>query len=94
MIKDIAEDIILIALVLVAVYLGWTYWLKDKFFSGAAVVAAKAAEVKEGSKTIYEAVKSPWATAQDLFRSTTPYISPEQYRANIDKIKRNLAGKQ
>lgn len=93
MIKDLAEDVILIILVLVAVYLAWTFWLKDKIFAGAQTVAAKAAQVKEGTKTIYQAATSPLETAKDLFRSTTPYISQEQYKANIEAIKRNLAGK-
>lgn len=93
MIKDIAEDLILIGLVILALFLAWKYWLKDALagvFQGAKETAAA---YKEDTKTIAAAASSPWETVKDLFRSTTPYISQADQAAAIEKIKRNLAGK-
>lgn len=86
MIKDLAEDLILIALLVLAAWAAWTFWLRDKYFATTEKYATDA-------KTVYQAATSPVETVKDLFRSTTPYISQEQFRANIETIKRNLAGK-
>lgn len=93
MIKDIAEDLILLALIIVALFLAWKYWLKGALLGGAEAIKETAAAYKADSKTIAAAAFSPVDTLKDIFRSTTPYISQEQYRENIEKIKRNLAGK-
>lgn len=93
MFKNIIEDIILIALLGIALYFVYTKWLSGLIASGSEAVKKTAAAYVADTKTIGGAVTSPWETVKDLFKSTTPYISQEQFRANIETIKRNLEGK-
>lgn len=92
MIKDIAEDLILVAVVMLAVFLVWKYYLKGLLLSGAEAAKQAAANYVDDVKTVLSPLDGMKAIISNL---TAPrYISQEEYRANIEKIKRNLAGKQ
>lgn len=92
MIKDITEDLILVGLLLLAVFLVWKYYLKAALLSGAEAAKQAAANYFEDVKT----VSHPLDGVRDIVAGLTApkYISQEEFRANIEKIKRNLAGKQ
>ena len=86
MLKDIIEDIILIALVGVALYLVWTKYLSAYFAGAAEAIQKTAAAYKTDTKTITAAVSNPADFVADLFRSGTSYISQSDFRANIAAI--------
>ena len=89
MLKDIAEDLILLVLIAIALYFAWNKWIGKWFNSAAETVDSVIETERAAIKTITES--SPSIVLSDLWASiSNPYISQEQFRQNIADIQKNL----
>lgn len=92
MIKDLIEELLLVVLLIVALYLLWTKFLSGYFGKAAAAVSGVIEKEKAAVTTITTAASSPVDTLKDFWAALTApdYISPDQYRENIALIQKNL----
>lgn len=92
----IMEDLFLLAVLGVVIYLLWDRLAGAVGDVKAEISAAwdKIAEKKDAAVETVKTALSPVEAARNLFTiATSPdYISPADFRANIEKIKANLKG--